>query len=179
MASPDDYTIIHWSGEPGNPAMAIDTLKHSQSGEILEFNQAVALNKEQSLCWVVPQADVHDIAMYAYSAGRWLKEKDYPKNPYPLLQLKCSEEEKFIIGTYLTGFLLWNIATVANSNDGSGFVVLKLPSGIRNITTRMNKSNSCVLSARQEYAIAGIRKELYIWSVETSQVKCHFLLCEI
>ena len=37
----------------------------------------------------------------------------------------------------------------------------------------MNKSNSCVLSAKHTYAIAGIRKELYIWSVETGQlVKC-------
>jgi hypothetical protein len=37
----------------------------------------------------------------------------------------------------------------------------------------MNKSNSCVLSAGHVYAVAGIRKELYIWSMESGQlVKC-------
>ena len=48
--------------------------------------------------------------------------------------------------------------------------VLKLPSGIRNISTKMNKSNSCVLSSGHVYAVAGIRKELYIWSMETEQL---------
>lgn len=52
-------------------------------------------------------------------------------------------------------------------------ITLKLPSGIRNIATRMNKSNSCVLSANHVYAVAGIRKELYIWSMSTGMlVKC-------
>ena len=37
----------------------------------------------------------------------------------------------------------------------------------------MNKSNSCVLSAGHVYAVAGIRKELYIWSMSTGMlVKC-------
>ncbi len=50
---------------------------------------------------------------------------------------------------------------------------LKLPSGIRNISTKMNKSNSCVLSAGHVYAVAGIRKELYIWTMKDGLlVKC-------
>ena len=32
---------------------------------------------------------------------------------------------------------------------------LRLPSGIRNIATKTNKSNSCVLSAGHVYAVAG------------------------
>ena len=37
----------------------------------------------------------------------------------------------------------------------------------------MNKSNKCVLSARNQYAIAGIRKDLLIWSVDNGAlVKC-------
>lgn len=55
----------------------------------------------------------------------------------------------------------------------SSCTTLRLPSGIRNIATKMNKSNSCVLSAGHVYAVAGIRKELYIWSMESGQlVKC-------
>ena len=68
----------------------------------------------------------------------------------------------------MTGFQLWNIRDESNK-----CTTLRLPSGIRNIATKMNKSNECVLSARNEYAIAGIRKELYIWSVRSAElVKC-------
>ncbi len=70
----------------------------------------------------------------------------------------------------MTGFLLWR---VENVDDEGGkkeveaeITTLKLPSGIRNISTKMNKSNSCVLSAGHVYAVAGIRKELYIWTMK-------------
>ena len=46
---------------------------------------------------------------------------------------------------------------ISNSDDGSGFTVLKLPSATRNISTKMNKSTSCVLSAKNVYAIAGTK----------------------
>ena len=71
----------------------------------------------------------------------------------------------------MTGFLLWNIKVIDETNGGDGFTILKLPSGIRNISCKMNKSNSCVLSAENIYAIAGIRKELFIWSVESGKVR--------
>ena len=48
-------------------------------------------------------------------------------------------------------------------------------SGIRNISTKMNKSNACVLSAKHVYAIAGIRKELYIWQVSQCEGHAGFL----
>ena len=55
---------------------------------------------------------------------------------------------------------MWNIEVITNSDDGSGFTVLKLPSATRNISTKMNKSTSCVLSAKNVYAIAGKSKLL-------------------
>ena len=155
METKDDLSIVHWSGDMTNPAMAVETYKNSKIGQVLEFNHAIALNKSQTLCWVCPQADIHDISMYAFRNQCWWREKDYPKNPYHLLQLVCSQDEKFVIGTFLTGFLLWNIDVINNSDDGSGFTVLKLPSATRNISTKMNKSTSCVLSAKNVYAIAG------------------------
>ena len=81
----------------------METYKESKIGQVLEFNHAIALNKAQTLCWVCPQADVHDISMYAFRNQCWWKEKDYPKNPYHLLQLVCSQDESFVIGTFLTG----------------------------------------------------------------------------
>lgn len=166
-----DFSIIHWSGEMSNPAMAVETFKDGNIGQVLEFHSAIVVNKAQTLCWVCPQPDCHDISMFAFRNQCWWREKDYPKNPYPLLQLGLSQDEKYVIGTFMTGFQLWHIQISNDSNTGEGCTTLKLPSGVRNIATKMNKSNSCVLSAHQTYAIAGIRKELYIWSVRTGEVR--------
>ena len=63
---------------------------------------------------------------------------------------------------------MWNIEVITNSDDGSGFTVLKLPSATRNISTKMNKSTSCVLSAKNVYAIAGKSKLLVCMRVRVS-----------
>ena len=85
-------------------------------GEVLEFHSGIALNKVQSLCWVCSQPDSNDISMYAFRNASWVKQKDYPKNPYPLLQLACSHDANFVIGTFKTGFLLWNIKILNRRN---------------------------------------------------------------
>ena len=113
------------------------------------------MNKTQTLCWVCPEADIYDISMFAFRDGGWQREKDYPKNPHCLYMLACSGDESFVIGTILRGFLLWNIDEIASTDGESGFYVLKLPSATRNVQTRMNKSTTCVLSAKNIYAIAG------------------------
>ena len=108
--------------------------------------------------------------MYEFRHGCWYREKDYPKNPYPLLQLSLSSNEGYVIGTHRVGFELWNIQVCNTSTTGEGCTSLKLPPGVRNIATKMNKAMPCVLSAHQKYAITGIRKELYIWSVESGEL---------
>ena len=108
--------------------------------------------------------------MYEFRHGCWYREKDYPKNPYPLLQLSLSTNEGYVIGTHRVGFELWNIQVCNTSTTGEGCTSLKLPPGVRNIATKMNKAMPCVLSAHQKYAITGIRKELYIWSVDSGEL---------
>ncbi|KAL4712468.1 hypothetical protein ACJJTC_007484 [Scirpophaga incertulas] len=49
-------------------------------------------------------------------------------------------------------------------------IVLKLPHTIRNISTKMTLSNSFMISNNNEYAVAGVRKNLYVWSLETTQL---------
>ena len=91
-------------------------------GEGLEFHSGIAINKVQSLCWVCSQPDNNDISMYAYRNDGWVKQMDYPKNPYPLLQLACSHDENYVIGTFKTGFLLWNVRILnrRNPEDNNG-----------------------------------------------------------
>ncbi|XP_063370018.1 NACHT and WD repeat domain-containing protein 2 [Cydia amplana] len=49
-------------------------------------------------------------------------------------------------------------------------IVLKLPHTIRNISTKMTLSNSFMISNNNTYAVAGVRKSLYVWSLETTQL---------
>ena len=57
--------------------------------------------------------------MYDIGEGVWMwcREKEYPKNSYPLLQLSCSPEENYLIGTHKCGFLLYDINKI-NQNNG-------------------------------------------------------------
>ncbi|KAJ0171169.1 hypothetical protein K1T71_013368 [Dendrolimus kikuchii] len=54
-----------------------------------------------------------------------------------------------------------------HSLDG---IVLKLPHTIRNISTKMTLSNSFMISNNNTYAVAGVRKNLYVWSLETTKL---------
>ena len=38
-----------------------------------------------------------------------VKEQTYPPYPHPLLQLAMSQDEHFVIGTFMTGFQLWKV----------------------------------------------------------------------
>ena len=175
MNSCTDYSIIHWSGDLTDPKMALHSWKEGYAGMPLEFHSAFALNKKQTKAWLATSTNPsmpNNVGVYDYKKGCWMNDKMYADNLHPILQLGLSSDEKFLIGTIMTGFQLWRTTTNEAGVEGS-ITNLKLPSGIRNISTKMNKSNSCVLSKENKYAVAGIRKELYIWSVKDGLlVKC-------
>ena len=164
--------FIRWSGDMNDSHMVLETIKDNLEGLPLKFHSAYALSDDMNKVWVCPIENCHTVAMFEYKTGCWLKQMEYSDNSRPLVQLSVPRGEEYIIGTHVNGFLIW---TKWNGRDEkpANAVTLSLPSGIRNIPIKMNKSNSCVLSARNTYAIAGIRKVLYIWSVKYgSLVKC-------
>ena len=166
MLSISDYSLIYWSGDLAKTNMALETYKGEIKGEVLDFHSAVVLNQDQTKAWVCPSNDSFNVVMYEYKDGAWCVYKTYDTNTYPLIQLKLSTNEDFIMGTFMTGFLLWS-----TKKDGTNAAtLLRLPNGIRNVTKKMNDSSNCVLSAQNKYAIAGIRKELYIWEVSSGKL---------
>lgn len=93
-----------------------------------------------------------------------------------LLQLKLDREETTLLGTSSNGFVIWNLGNVGRvlgdflsleeeEDDNSQpqyismdeAVVLHLPHGVRNISTRVLESNSVMLDANKQYAVAGVR----------------------
>ena len=163
----DKYSIIYWSGEDTDPEMTLETFKNENSSATLNFHHCVALSKDQTKAFVCDVSDSHVVSMFRYEKSAWKKDITYNENKSPLLMVELSQDEVYVIGTFMTGFHLWRV------EEQDDFTSLKLPSGIRNISTKMNKSNSCVLSASHVYAVAGIRKELYIWTMSDGVlVKC-------
>lgn len=61
-----------------------------------------------------------------------------------------------LAGTTSNGFVIWDFDE-ENRIDNGEAVVLTLPYGTRNITTKMLHSNSIMLSGHKNYAIAGVR----------------------
>ena len=70
-----------------------------------------------------------------------------------LLQLKFDGKINMLLGTTGKGFVVWDLG---NSINGEA-IYLALPHGVRNITTKMMMSNSIMVSASLDYAVAGVR----------------------
>ena len=193
MVSTETFSIIHWSGDTKNPRMSLATHKEDGVSAVLEFHSGIALNDEQTKAWVCSIPDNNDLVMWEFKHGNWYEQKVYETNPYPLIQIKLSPNEEFVMGTFINGFQLWKtgktmfevVENARNSgstrqrwNRGANRQLLGmkhvntffLPHGIRNVSKKMNKSNNLVLSANNKYAIAGIRKVLYIWDVKTADL---------
>ena len=77
--------------------------------------------------------------------------------------LRLSKNEHWALGTVSRGFNLWHV-------NGRRTAQLKLPPTVRNVFKGPGLSSVILLSARDEYAVAGIRKELYIWAMDSCQL---------
>ena len=77
--------------------------------------------------------------------------------------LRLSKNEHWALGTVSRGFNLWHV-------NGRRTAQLKLPPTVRNVSKGPGLSSVILLSARDEYAVAGIRKELYIWAMDSCQL---------
>ena len=101
-------------------------------------------------------------------------------NTEPLLMASLSVTEQWCIGTVMRGFKLWSV-------DGRHAKYLLLPHNVRNVNKKPGVSSGLVLSAKvsylsdifqkyddiyeqDKYAVSGIRKELYIWNMETEEL---------
>lgn len=94
----------------------------------------------------------------------WEKVGDLPRSETDdveaMLQLKLDKDDSLLFGTTSNGFVLWDLGVEEEEGRekiADGAVVLRLPYGTRNITTKMLQSNSITVSAHRNYAIAGVR----------------------
>ncbi|XP_034936822.1 NACHT and WD repeat domain-containing protein 2 [Chelonus insularis] len=165
----NEYRIIFWRGKLEEQSMLIYNYEEDKLIEPLEFHSAMVLTNNKKILYACSTKGDYRVSKFVIDeeTSTWKKEYDMPrayndKDEY-ILQLKIDKNEENLMATTGNGFTVWFIA---DKDD----TVLMLPNGIRNISTRMLNSNSIMISGTKNYAVAGVRKNLYVWSLETCEL---------
>ncbi|KAK0175700.1 hypothetical protein PV327_009429 [Microctonus hyperodae] len=163
------YRLIFWSGNLENASMLIHSYDEGDIFYHLEFHSAMTMTVDKKTLYACTNATDYRVTKYVVNELQrcWQREFDmsraYNDKTEYLLQLKIDRDEEILHATTGNGFIIWLLKEYKNEP-----AVLTLPNGVRNINTRMLCSNSIMVSGKKNYAVAGVRKNLYVWSLETS-----------
>ncbi|KAL2749964.1 NACHT and WD repeat domain-containing protein 2 [Vespula maculifrons] len=166
----DEYRIVFWSGNIEDSIMLLHTYKKKSALELFHFHSAMVMNNQKDTLYACTTKDTYKITKYMIdeTSTFWEKKEDIPRayndDVEYILQLKLDKEEECLLATTGNGFVVWFLESKSNAH------VLVLPNGVRNISTRMMYSNSIMISGTKNYAVAGVRKNLYVWSLETCEL---------
>ena len=152
------FYVLRWSGDIDDNNMRLQVQKEGRFYELV-CHGGIVLNDNCNQVWTCPDDDSNNVAMFALEGEHWIRKHEYCENLLGILQLALSYDESYLIGTYMDGFLLWK----AQNAEESQVITLKLPRSIRNVTVKMNKSNECILSKNNVWAIAGVRKVILLF----------------
>ncbi|XP_050546334.1 NACHT and WD repeat domain-containing protein 2 isoform X3 [Daktulosphaira vitifoliae] len=156
--------FIYWSGKIDETRMMLRTNLESNNCFPLYFHSAMAIvkNKYKLYCCSIDKS--FNVSQFDFVNNSWTFVKKLPcVTNSVILQLKLSEDELLLLGTTSNGFCVWDLSL-------NNTKILFLPHGVRNITINMMQSNSCMLSSDKRFLIAGVRKMLYIWHMETGDL---------
>ncbi|XP_072379032.1 NACHT and WD repeat domain-containing protein 2 isoform X1 [Diabrotica undecimpunctata] len=168
----EEYRIIFWKDNLDDDRMSL-FLHSEEDFEYLEFHSAIVFIKDKSVLYTCTTPDSYQVSKYEKNTESkiWYKLEDLPRtsndDTEAILQLKLDKHDNILFGTTNNGFVIWDFNEERNYEN---VVSLSLPYGTRNITTKMSQSNSITLSAHKNYAIAGVRKNLYVWSMESKKL---------
>lgn len=171
-----DYHVVYWTGQISDEKLRLDTAKESFTIESVLFHSAMVMNKHRTVLFCCSTADSYQVSEYEYlctdNTGKWTKKQDISRyendEKEMMLQLKLDKPERMLLGTTGKGFVIWDFE--ADNPISPVAIYLPLPHGVRNITTKMMQSNSVMVSSQLNYAVAGVRKNLYVWCLESRQL---------
>lgn len=173
---PSVYHIIYWSGHINETRMRLDSVEKQLISDPLSFHSAIAPSKQWNRVYCCVESGSFAVSEFEYSKTedelKWvlLGQLDRYENDgkEPLLQLKLDQNDRMLLGTTGRGFVIWDFDKESPIRRGATY--LALPHGVRNITTKMMTSNSVMVSSKLDYAVAGVRKNLYVWCLEARQL---------
>ncbi|XP_064214500.1 NACHT and WD repeat domain-containing protein 2 isoform X2 [Tribolium castaneum] len=173
--NPTDYRIIYWKGTLDDDRMQLHLTTEGTKFEPFEYHSSVVLTKDKSTLYACSTTDgTYAVSKFTKSddTHRWEFVENLPRmkndDSEVMLQLKLDKYDMVLFGTTSNGFVIWDFNDEGNISRDA--IVLKLPYGTRNITTKILQSNSIMLSGHRNYAIAGVRKNLYVWSMESHKL---------
>lgn len=179
--STTDYKVTYWSGTINETRLRFDSVKSDKPSKELYFHSAMVLNKARTTLFCCMNEETYQVSCLKFVEDEetgdcnWTLDRELPRyendEKEMLLQLKVDQNDKKLLGTTGKGFVIWKLdRNEDNEMTISEAIYLPLPHGVRNITTKMMQSNSIMVSMREDYAVAGVRKNLYVWCMETHQL---------
>lgn len=183
FTTPSDYNVTFWAGSINETRIRFDSCRGGESyTNTLQFFSALTLNKGRDRIYGCANEDNYEVSTYSFVESvsdegvpniEWVLEDKLPRyandDKEMLLQLRLDSRDRMLLGTAGKGFVIWDFGEDGNrlSEDA---MYLALPHGVRNITTKIMQSNSIMVSSKLDYAVAGVRKNLYVWCLQTLQL---------
>ncbi|XP_039965755.1 NACHT and WD repeat domain-containing protein 2 [Bactrocera tryoni] len=176
---PTDYNVIFWSGSINETRLRLDSCRNEVFSEPLLLFSALVMNKCGTKIYACANEENYQVSVFRYEESDsakyigWILEEQLPRfendEKEMLLQLRLDQDDRMLLGTAGKGFVIWDFGKDGErlSEDAMYFA---LPHGVRNITTRIMQSNSIMVSSKMDYAVAGVRKNLYVWCLHTRQL---------
>ncbi|XP_046671615.1 NACHT and WD repeat domain-containing protein 2 [Homalodisca vitripennis] len=167
----EDFRFLFWSGSLDDASMLIHTTRGKCELDPFYFHSAMVMTRDKQTMFCCTDKGKFRVTEYIAPQGAncWSKVKPLPSayndETETLLQLKLDKSETVLLGTTANGFIVWLLG-----GERKSAIVLQLPHGIRNISTRMLRSNSIMLSANRDFAVAGVRKNIYVWNLKDGEL---------
>jgi hypothetical protein len=158
-----DLSIVSWSGDQNDPTMGLQSVQEGEWSPLVPAHSGIVLNGAQTRAYLCAEPGSSRVSRWERPHGEWEQAASYGENTAGVLMLSLSVLETWVISTATNGFHLWHVENRQSR-------VLSLPNGVRNVCKRRGVSSDLVLSAQDKYAVAGIRKELYIWDLGSEQL---------
>ncbi|XP_055855708.1 NACHT and WD repeat domain-containing protein 2 [Episyrphus balteatus] len=175
----DENNIIYWTGSISETRLRLDSTRGPNRSEPLLFHSAMAINKERNKIYCCATEEIYQVSVFDFNkdpstgAISWTFKEHLPRfendDKEMLLQLRLDKDNRMLLGTSGKGFVLWDFGNEDSRIDENA-MYLSLPHGVRNIATKMMQSNSIMVSSSLNYAVAGVRKNLYVWCLQSKQL---------
>ncbi|KFB37533.1 AGAP011163-PA-like protein [Anopheles sinensis] len=182
FSSFENFYAILWSGAINDTRLMLLTQRETVAGGVppVTLHSALTMKKDRSTMYSCSQDGLYQVSEFVFESSEdeaagtttacWKHVRDLPRyendEKEMLLQLKLDQNDRFLLASTANGFVVWDFATEEDEGPISAEAIyLALPHGVRNISTKMTQSNSVMISSKVDYAVAGVRKNLYVWSV--------------
>ena len=183
-SDPDNVRLFHWSGEKEDANLLLSGRFNGAAIEPFHLCGALVFaDKERTKAFACIQQgpDKFSVVELLLIEQRWCAGKtmatELEERINALLVWTTvsagGKEIRWLTGVDMNGFLVWQL------DSRKSPARLKLPDGVRNIPIRpMHSTSPATLAANDSLFVAGVRRNLYLWTVKDSvlvqTVAAHF-----